>query len=61
MTSTYVIQVGKQFLGAGEDGDIGFAPDIKEAKHFRLYEDAKNAAAKHGDSEYQIITVDAAS
>ncbi|MDE1180999.1 hypothetical protein [Paraburkholderia sp.] len=59
MTTAYVVKTGEQYLCTGEDGDIGLAPEIKEAKTFFSYEDAEKAASTHADAGYEIVAVDA--
>ncbi|MBB5463849.1 hypothetical protein HDG33_007530 [Paraburkholderia sp. Cpub6] len=34
MTTGYVVKTGENFLCTAEDGDIGMAPEIKEATSF---------------------------
>lgn len=58
MTSAYVVKTGEKFLCSAEDGDIGLAPEIKEAKRFLSEEEAKEAAEKHADAGYEIMHVD---
>jgi hypothetical protein len=60
MTSAYVVRTGEKFLCSAEDGDIGLAPEIKEAKRFLSREEAEEAANEYGDPEYEIVIVDVA-
>ena len=57
MTTAYVVKTGEHFLCSAEDGDIGLAPEIKEAKLFLSHEEAEQAATQHADSGYEIVTV----
>ncbi|OLL32413.1 hypothetical protein BTH42_08220 [Burkholderia sp. SRS-W-2-2016] len=61
MTTVYVVKTGEKFLCTAEDGDIGMAPEIKEATSFRSYEEATKVANEHADPGYEIVTVDVAS
>jgi len=56
MTTVYFVKSGEQYLGPGEDGDIGFTPSIEEAEHFLSYEEAERAAQENAGPGYQIIT-----
>ncbi|RKT22876.1 hypothetical protein B0G69_6372 [Paraburkholderia sp. RAU2J] len=58
MTTAYVVKTGEHFLCSAEDGDIGLAPEIKEAKYFPTHDEAEKAANQHADSGYEILTVD---
>ncbi|MFL9912439.1 hypothetical protein [Paraburkholderia sp. RL17-337-BIB-A] len=60
MTSAYVVRTGEKFFCSAEDGDIGLAPEVKEAKRFLSREEAEEAANEHADPEYEIVTVDIA-
>jgi hypothetical protein len=60
MTSAYVVKTGEKFLCSAEDGDIGLAPEIKEAKRFLSREEAEEAANQYADSGYEIVSVDVA-
>jgi hypothetical protein len=60
MSSAYVVKIGEKFLCSAEDGDIGLAPEIKEAKRFLSREEAEEAAHEYADSGYEIVAVDAA-
>jgi hypothetical protein len=60
MTSAYVVKTEGKFLCSGEDGDIGLAPEIEEAKRFPSREEAEEAANKDAASGYEIVTVDIA-
>ncbi|TAM50743.1 MAG: hypothetical protein EPN57_20190 [Paraburkholderia sp.] len=55
MNTVYFVKCGEQYLGPGEDGDIGFTPSIEEAEHFLSYEEAEHAAHEHAEPGYQII------
>lgn len=57
MTAAYVVKTGEHFLCSAEDGDIGLAPDIKEAKSFPSHEEAEKAAKEFADSDYEIMSV----
>ncbi|SDR32664.1 hypothetical protein SAMN05443245_4661 [Paraburkholderia fungorum] len=57
MTTAYVVKTGEHFLCSAEDGDIGLAPDIKEAKSFASREEAEEAADTHADPGYEILTI----
>lgn len=57
VTTAYVVKTGKHFLCSAEDGDIGLAPDIKEAKSFPSQEEAQQAADTHADPGYEILTI----
>ncbi|MGF6607841.1 hypothetical protein OKW45_002741 [Paraburkholderia sp. WSM4175] len=57
MTAVYVVKTGQNFLCTAEDGDIGMAPEIKEAKSFLSYEDANKVANEHADPGYEIVAV----
>ena len=57
MGTAYVVKTGEHFLCSAEDGDIGLAPEIKEAKFFLSREEAEEAAAAHADPGYEIVTV----
>lgn len=59
MTDTYVVNIGEKFLGSGEDGDIGLAPVLKEAKRFLSREEAEEAADRYADPGFEILKVDA--
>ncbi|HVW50553.1 MULTISPECIES: hypothetical protein [unclassified Trinickia] len=56
MTTIYLVKSGEQYLGPGEDGDIGLTPSIEEAEHFLSYEEAERAAHENAEPGYQIIT-----
>jgi hypothetical protein len=58
MTTVYAVKTGEKFLCSAEDGDIGLAPDIKEAKRFLSHEEAEEAAKQRADSDYEIVAVD---
>jgi hypothetical protein len=58
MTTVYVVKTGEKFLCTAEDGDIGMAPEIKEATSFLSYEEANKVANEHADPGYEILTVD---
>jgi hypothetical protein len=58
MTTVYVVKTGEKFLCTAEDGDIGMAPEIKEAMSFLSYEEANKIANEHADPGYEIVTVD---
>jgi hypothetical protein len=58
MTTVYVVKTGEKFLCTAEDGDIGMAPEIKEATSFRSYEEANKVAHEHADPGYEILTVE---
>ncbi|APA89212.1 hypothetical protein BJG93_20850 [Paraburkholderia sprentiae WSM5005] len=60
MTTVYVVKTGEKFLCTAEDGDIGMAPEIKEATSFRSYEEADKVANEHADPGYEIVAVDVA-
>lgn len=60
MSSGYVVKTGEKFLCSAEDGDIGLAPEIKEAKRFLSREEAEEAANEYADSGYEIVAVDVA-
>ncbi|MBN3817747.1 hypothetical protein G3N57_14520 [Paraburkholderia sp. Se-20369] len=57
MTTIYVVKTGEQFICTAEDGDIGMAPAIEDAKCFLSYEEAKKAATEHADPGYEIVAV----
>jgi hypothetical protein len=57
MTTVYVVKTGEKFLCTAEDGDIGLAPEIKEATRFLSYEDANKVANEHADPGYEIVAV----
>jgi len=58
MTTVYVVKTGEKFLCTAEDGDIGMAPEIKEATSFHSYEEANKVANEHADPGYEILTVE---
>lgn len=58
MSTAYVVKTGEHFLCSAEDGDIGLAPEIKEARYFLSREEAEAAATQHADSGYEIVTLD---
>ena len=60
MTTRYVVKTGEKFLCTAEDGDIGLAPEIKEAASFPSYEEAEKVANEHADPGYEILAVDPA-
>ncbi|RKT20906.1 hypothetical protein B0G69_4265 [Paraburkholderia sp. RAU2J] len=57
MTTLYVVKTGEKFLCTAEDGDIGLAPEIKEAMSFLSYEEAEKVAKEHADPGYEILAV----
>lgn len=57
MTTVYVVKTGEQFLCSAEDGDIGMAPEVEEAKSFLSYEEAEKMANEHADPGYKIVAV----
>jgi hypothetical protein len=57
MTTVYVVKTGEKFLCTAEDGDIGLAPEIKEATSFLSYEEANKVANEHADPGYEIVAV----
>ncbi|MGA7778364.1 MAG: hypothetical protein WCA85_11740 [Paraburkholderia sp.] len=57
MTTVYVVKTGEKFLCSAEDGDIGLAPEVKEAKRFPSNEEAEKAANMYADPGYEIMTV----
>ncbi|CAB3809182.1 hypothetical protein [Paraburkholderia fynbosensis] len=57
MTTLYVVKTGEKFLCTAEDGDIGLAPEIKEAMSFLSYEEAETVAKEHADPGYEILAV----
>jgi hypothetical protein len=57
MTTVYVVKTGEKFLCTAEDGDIGMAPEIKEATSFFSYEEATKVANEHADPGYEILAV----
>lgn len=59
MTTVYIVKTGEKFLCTAEDGDIGLAPEIKEATAFLSYEEAEKAAQENADPDYEILSVDA--
>lgn len=58
MTTAYVVKAGEKYFCSAEDGDIGLAPEIREAKHFLSREEAEEVATRHADSGYEIVTID---
>ncbi len=56
MTTVYFVKTGEQYLGPGEDGDVGLTPSLEEAERFLSYEEAERAARANADPGYQIIT-----
>ena len=56
MTTVYVVKTGEKFLCSAEDGDVGLAPDTKEAKRFLSHEEAEQAANSYADPGYEIVT-----
>ncbi|BCG05336.1 hypothetical protein PPGU19_099040 (plasmid) [Paraburkholderia sp. PGU19] len=58
MTTVYVVKTGEKFLCTAEDGDIGMAPEVKEATSFLSYEEADKVAHEHADPGYEIVAVD---
>lgn len=59
MGTAYVVKTGEHFLCSAEDGDIGLAPEIREARLFLSREEAEEAAAAHADPGYEIVSVSA--
>lgn len=59
MTDTFIVKTGAQFLCDGEDGDIGLAPEKREAKSFLSLDEARKAADDHADPGYEILTIGA--
>lgn len=57
MTTVYVVKTGEKFLCTAEDGDIGMAPEIKEAMAFLSYEEANKVANEHADPGYEIVAI----
>lgn len=57
MTIVYVVKTGEKFLCTAEDGDIGLAPEIKEATSFLSYEEANKVANENADPGYEIVAV----
>nr|WKF60841.1 hypothetical protein HUO10_005363 [Paraburkholderia busanensis] len=57
MANAYVVKTGEKYLCSAEDGDIGLAPDITEAKRFLSREEADQAAGEHADPGYEILAV----
>jgi hypothetical protein len=55
MTTVYFVKTGEQYLGPGEDGDVGLTPSFEEAEHFLSYEEAERAARSNAGADYQII------
>jgi hypothetical protein len=58
MTSAFVVKTGEKFLCSAEDGDIGLAPEIKEARRFFSRGEAEKAADKYADPGYEIVPVE---
>ncbi|SDR54170.1 hypothetical protein SAMN05443245_7368 [Paraburkholderia fungorum] len=58
MTDAYVVKTGEKFLCSAEDGDIGLAPEIKEAKRFLSREEAEEAANKYADAGHEIVAIE---
>jgi hypothetical protein len=58
MVTAYVVKTGEKFLCSAEDGDIGLAPELKEAKPFVSVDEAEEAAHRHAESGYEILKVD---
>jgi hypothetical protein len=60
MTEAYVVKIGEQFLASAEDGDVGLAPEVKEAKRFLSIEEAEEAAKEYAEPEYKIVPIQVA-
>lgn len=58
MARAYVVKTGEKFLCSAEDGDMGLAPELKEARRFLLREEAESAAKSFGESDYEIVVID---